>query len=380
MTAVLLRRAAELLLTLLVVSVLVFLLTSLAPGDPAEEILRRGGIQPSARSVAVLRAELGLDQPLFTQYLRWLLAVLRGDFGHSYTDRSPVAAEILSRVPATLRLAGAAALISVTLAALVSVRAAFRPRAPGSRAVALVTVAMTGVPPYIVGILLISIVAVGLRALPTGGDGSPGAVVLPALTLGLAGAATLLRLLRADLAQSLRLPFIKLAAAKGLRLRFAATVALALPGLTLALALAGVLRPGYATVLAALVPLGWMNCGLVARTATRRVASADYVLAVRAIGASPLYLLRRTIAPHIAGPVLTVAAADFARTLIAVTSLSFLGIGLPPPDTDWGGMVSDATPLLVTAPRLAVVPALALAVTGLAVALVVDTRRKLSHA
>ncbi|MFG1688764.1 ABC transporter permease [Nonomuraea sp. NPDC049269] len=163
-------------------------------------------------------------------------------------------------------------------------------------------------------------------------------------------------------------------------LRFAATMALALPGLTLALTLAGVLRPGYVTVLVALVPLGWVNCSLVARTATRRVASADYVLAVRAIGASPLYLLRRTIAPHIAGPVLTVATADFARTLIAVTSLSFLGIGLPPPDTDWGGMVSEATPLLVAAPRLAVVPALALAVTGLAVALMVDTRREPSSA
>ncbi|MFG1710894.1 ABC transporter permease [Nonomuraea sp. M3C6] len=159
-------------------------------------------------------------------------------------------------------------------------------------------------------------------------------------------------------------------------LRFAATVALALPGLTLALALAGALPPGYVTVLAALVPLGWVNCGLVAHTATRRVASSDYVLAVRAIGASPLYLLRRTIGPHIAGPILTVATADFARTLIAVTSLSFLGIGLPPPDTDWGGMVSEATPLLVAAPRLAIVPALALAITGLAVALVVDARQE----
>ncbi|MBB6349967.1 peptide/nickel transport system permease protein [Nonomuraea muscovyensis] len=158
-------------------------------------------------------------------------------------------------------------------------------------------------------------------------------------------------------------------------LRFAGTVALGLPGLTLALALAGVLTPGYATVLAALVPLGWVNCGLVARTATRRVASTDHVLAVRAIGASRLYLLRRTVGPHIAGPVLTVATADFARALIAVTSLSFLGVGLPPPDTDWGGMVSEATPLLVAAPRLAVVPALALAVTGLAAALMVDARR-----
>ncbi|MEV0384778.1 ABC transporter permease [Nonomuraea sp. NPDC050643] len=158
-------------------------------------------------------------------------------------------------------------------------------------------------------------------------------------------------------------------------LRFAATVALALPGLTLALALAGVLRPGYVTVLAALVPLGWVNCALVARTATRRVAGSDHVLAVRAIGASRLYLLRRTIGPHIAGAVLTVATADFARALVTVTSLSFLGVGLPPPDTDWGGMVSEATPLLVAEPRLAVVPALALAATGLAVALVVDARR-----
>ncbi|MDX3100174.1 ABC transporter permease [Nonomuraea angiospora] len=224
MTATVLRRAAELLLVLLGLSVLVFLLTSLAPGDPAEEILRRGGIQPTARSVAALRAELGLDQPLFTQYLRWLLALLRGDFGHSYTDRSPVAAEILSRVPATLRLAGAAAAVAVVLAVLASVRAAFRPGALDSRAIALVTVAIAGVPPYIVGILLISVVAVGLRALPTGGADGPGAVVLPALTLGLAGAATLLRLLRADLARALRLPFVRLAAAKGLRPRRAIMV------------------------------------------------------------------------------------------------------------------------------------------------------------
>ncbi|MFB4262412.1 ABC transporter permease [Nonomuraea sp. GTA35] len=164
----------------------------------------------------------------------------------------------------------------------------------------------------------------------------------------------------------------------GRLLRFAATVALALPGLTLALALAGVLRPGYVTVLAALVPLGWVSCGLVAHTATRRVAGADHVLAVRAIGASPLYLLRRTIGPHLAGPVLTVATADFARTLIAVTSLGFLGVGLPP-GADWGGMVSEATALLVTAPRLAVVPALALAVTGLAAALVADHRQGLER-
>ncbi|MDP4503381.1 ABC transporter permease [Nonomuraea turcica] len=158
-------------------------------------------------------------------------------------------------------------------------------------------------------------------------------------------------------------------------LRHAATVALALPGLTLALALAGVLPPGPGTMVAALVPFGWVNCGLIAHTATRRVATSDFVLAARALGASPSYLLRRTIGPHIAGPVLTVATADLARTLIAATSLSFLGLGLPPPVTDWGGMVTDAVPLLIAAPRLAIAPALALALTGVAITLVVDARR-----
>ncbi|MGW3350780.1 ABC transporter permease [Nonomuraea rubra] len=219
MTAVLLRRAAELLLVLLALSVLVFLLTSLAPGDPAEEILRRGGVQPAPAAVAALRAELGLDQPLFSRYVRWLAGVVRGDLGRSYVDRSPVAAELAARVPATLRLAVAAAAVAVGLALLAALRGAFRPRALDSRALALATVAIGGVPPYIVGILLISVVAVGLRLLPTSGDGGPGAVVLPALTLGLAGAATLLRLLRGDLAHALRLPFVRLAAVKGLRRR-----------------------------------------------------------------------------------------------------------------------------------------------------------------
>jgi peptide/nickel transport system permease protein len=155
-------------------------------------------------------------------------------------------------------------------------------------------------------------------------------------------------------------------------LRLAATGALALPGLTLALALAGVLPPGFTTLLIALVPLGWVSCGLVVRTAVMRTAASDHVLAARAMGASSVHLLRRTIVPHVLGPVLTVATGDLAKTLVAATSLSFLGIGLPPPDVDWGGMVNEATALLVVTPRLAVVPAVALALTSLGVTLVAD--------
>jgi peptide/nickel transport system permease protein len=158
-------------------------------------------------------------------------------------------------------------------------------------------------------------------------------------------------------------------------LRQASTVALALPGLTLALALSGVLPPGHTTLFIALVPLGWVSCAAVVRTVVRRTAMTDYVLASRTMGASTPQLLRYDIAPHVLGPACTVAAGDFARSLTAATSLSFLGIGLPPPHTDWGGMINEATPLLLASPRLAIVPSVAVALAGLSIMLVTDALR-----
>jgi ABC-type dipeptide/oligopeptide/nickel transport system permease component len=244
----LLARAATTLAVLLPVSVLTFLLAALAPGDPAEELLRRGGIQPTPADVAVIRARLGLDEPLPVRYLRWLGDVLRGDFGRSWADGSPVAAEIFARIPATLWLATVSSAVAIGLAALVAVRRVLRPHALGGRIALGLIVAVGAVPPYVVGVLLISVAAVGLGALPTGGAESPAAVVLPALTLGLTGAATLLRLLRADLASAMREPFVVLAKAKGMRtsravavhaLRAAAPATIAAAGVVVAELLAG---------------------------------------------------------------------------------------------------------------------------------------------
>jgi peptide/nickel transport system permease protein len=151
---------------------------------------------------------------------------------------------------------------------------------------------------------------------------------------------------------------------------------LALPGLTLALALSGVLPPGPTTLFIALVPLGWVSCASVVRTVVRRIAVTDYVLASRTMGASTLQLLRHDIAPHVLGPACTVAAADFARSLTAATSLSFLGIGLSPPHVDWGGMINEATSLLLTAPRLAITPTIAIVLTSLGVVLITDALRE----
>ncbi|MFG2074628.1 ABC transporter permease [Nonomuraea maritima] len=271
MTTVLLRRGAELLFALLALSLLVFLLTALAPGDPAEELLRRGGVQPSAESVAALRAELGLDRPLFARYLGWLGDVLRGDLGRSYADRSPVAAEIARRLPATLHLAGAAALVAAGLAVLVPLATVLRPRSRLARAVALAAVTVSGVPPYVVGILLISLVAVALRALPTGGADGPGAAVLPGVTLGLAGAATLLRLLRADLGHAVRTPFVRLATAKGLRRRRVVVVHALRVAAPNAVTAAGVMLAELVTGAVVVETLfSWPGVGQLAVTAIRQ--------------------------------------------------------------------------------------------------------------
>ncbi|MBC6458920.1 ABC transporter permease [Actinomadura sp. HBU206391] len=159
-------------------------------------------------------------------------------------------------------------------------------------------------------------------------------------------------------------------------LRQISIIALALPGLTLALVLSGELPSGHTTLFIALVPLGWVSCASVVRTVVRQTAITGYVLASRTMGASTLQLLRHDIAPHALGPACTVATADFARALIAATSLSFLGIGLPPPHIDWGGMINEATPHLIASPRLAIAPSIAIALTSLSIMLITDALRE----
>ncbi|GAA2086762.1 ABC transporter permease [Actinomadura alba] len=256
---------------LLVVSVLTFSLTSLAPGDPAEELLRRGGIQPTQASVAALRAELGLDRPAAVQYLGWLHGVLRGDFGRSYADGTPVAAQILSRVPATLRLAGAGFLIAVALAVPMAVRAQIRPHTALGRITRALTSAIAAVPPYVVGILLVSVLAVELRILPTGGDATADGVILPGLTLGVATAAPLMRLLRSELAAVDGSPFMALARAKGLTVRRAIVLhalPAAAPGAISAAGVALIELVGGAVVVETL--FNWPGVGQLAVTAVRQ--------------------------------------------------------------------------------------------------------------
>ena len=201
----------------LLISMLAFSLGSLAPGDPAQIILqRRTGDPPSDVDVQQLRREMGLDRPPVVRYGRWLSSAIQGDFGSSYRTGLPVVTELHTRFPATLALALTALAAGLAIAiplAVLSVAARDQVADHGARLAALAGVSM---PSYLVGYGLMLLLAVTLGWLPVSGGGDVRHLVLPALTLGLAGAAGITRMLRANLLDELGSDYARTAHAKGL--------------------------------------------------------------------------------------------------------------------------------------------------------------------
>jgi peptide/nickel transport system permease protein len=206
----------RLLAVLLVVSVGTFALFALAPGDPAEVILRERSEAPDPEQVAALRHELGLDDPLPVRYVRWLAGACHGDLGRSWRTGAPALAEVGRRVPATLQLAGCSFLLVVVLSVAGGTLAAlYRARTP-DHALRIASVLTISIPSYWLGLLLISSLAVRIGWLPVMGRGGPAHLVLPTLTLSAGAAALQGRVLRATLLQVMAADYIRFAQATGL--------------------------------------------------------------------------------------------------------------------------------------------------------------------
>lgn len=214
----LLQRLVHLAWVWLGISLLTFGLSSLAPGDPAEIILqRRTGQAPTEEAVRSLRREMGLDEAFPVRYSRWLSDAVRGDLGTSYRTNEPVLSEIASRLPATLELALAALLLTWIIGLPLGVISAAR-RASivdhGSRILALLGASM---PSYWLAYVLIIPFSITFALLPVAGYGDFAHLVLPAVTLGIGGAAAVARLTRSTLLEELQQDYIRTARAKGLR-------------------------------------------------------------------------------------------------------------------------------------------------------------------
>lgn len=217
--AFMLRRIVAVVPTFLMVTVLIFVMVRLLPGDPAQMILGEGA---TAENVAALRLRLGLDQPVPVQYLRWFGNALRGDFGVSNSG-VPVSVLIGQKLPITLQLTGYAILISIVVAFVAGIVSSMFPERLIDRVITVVSIVGICLPTFFTGILLIYGFSIHLRWLPSSGYVSPDVdlirslrhMVLPAITLGFYSAAVLTRYLRTSMLEVFDLDFVRTGRSKG---------------------------------------------------------------------------------------------------------------------------------------------------------------------
>jgi len=214
------RRLAVLVPTLLVVSVLIFSLQQLLPGDPA---IALAGEEHDPAVVAAIRARYHLDRPLVVQYGIWLGKVLRGDFGESLRNRIPVAELVASKLPVTVELALCSMLIALLIGLPAGIVSAARKGTPIDVAANLVALSGLSVPHFWLGIMLILLFAVRLGWLPASGYVTPWenlprnllTILLPSFVLGTGVAGVMMRHTRSAMLQTLNADYVRTARAKG---------------------------------------------------------------------------------------------------------------------------------------------------------------------
>lgn len=224
MATYLFKRTIVLILTLLLVSVVIFSVLMVLPGDPAQIVL---GIQATPEMLQKLRQQMGLDRPVILQYLYYMKGLVRGDLGRSITYEVPVLSLILSRLQVTVPLALLSMLFSVGLSIPLGIYSSLHRNRPGDYGIMIFSQIGLAVPAFWAGILLILLFAVTLQWLPAGGfypwQNAPlkalRSLLLPALSLGLVRAAVLTRMTRSSMLEVMGEDYIRTARSKGLSRR-----------------------------------------------------------------------------------------------------------------------------------------------------------------
>ncbi len=217
----LLRRLILLGGTILISSLIIFLICRLLPGDVARVLLGR---EAGEAALAALRAELGLDRPLPIQYLDWLIGFVSGDWGIAYSTRQPIRPMVLERLANSLLLAGATLMLSLPLGIALGVWAGWRAGKLDDTLISVSTLAVTGLPEFVTGLLLIDLFAFRLRWLPANSSIRPDTpffailpqLLLPAITATLVLLAYIARLTRAGVISELEQEYTRTALLKGL--------------------------------------------------------------------------------------------------------------------------------------------------------------------
>lgn len=213
MIAFLVRRLLQSVLVVFGVTCVVFFLIRLVPGDPAALLVPPGASQSQ---IAVIRSELGIDRPLFVQFVQLLSGLLQGDLGESFRQGRPVLDLVLEALPATLALAATSMLLAVAVAVPLGTAAAYWSGSLLDRSVLMVSLAAQSAPNFWLGVLLALVFAINLGWVPATGAGSITSIILPSVSLAVALVAVLIRTVRQSMSEVLSMEYIRAARAKGL--------------------------------------------------------------------------------------------------------------------------------------------------------------------
>ena len=218
------KRTSLILITLLVVSLAIFTITEILPGDVAQMILKQDA---TPERLALVREELDLNRPAHERYLGWIGGVVRGDWGVSYAVNRPISEILPRRIRHSLTLAGFALLFGIPLAVAAGIWAGVRPNQLGDRILSVTSLAGISLPEFVTGVLLILVFSSTLHLLPSSSVMLPGEspftrpeiLVLPALTLTVVLFAYIMRMTRANVIEVMRSPYVRTAILKGLPMR-----------------------------------------------------------------------------------------------------------------------------------------------------------------
>ncbi|BAH42536.1 MULTISPECIES: nickel ABC transporter permease [Bacillales] len=208
------RRLLQMIPVLLGVVLVVFLIMQMVPGDPAVLLAGEGA---SAETIAKMRTQLGLDQPIMVQYAQYVVNVFQGDLGTSLRSNLPVWDEIMARLPATIELAVASIFVTVVLGMIAGIISATKQYSAADITIMVIALLGVSLPSFWLGLSLIYTFSVKLQLFPVAGWGTWKHMVLPAITLGTAGAAIVARMTRSSMLDVVRQDYIRTAKAKGLR-------------------------------------------------------------------------------------------------------------------------------------------------------------------
>jgi peptide/nickel transport system permease protein len=208
------RRLLQMIPVLLGVVLVVFLIMQMVPGDPAVLLAGEGA---SEETIAKMRTQLGLDQPIMVQYVQYVANVFQGDLGTSLRSNLPVWDEIMARLPATIELAVASIFVTVVLGMIAGIISATKQYSAADITIMVIALLGVSLPSFWLGLSLIYTFSVKLQLFPVAGWGTWKHMILPAITLGTAGAAIVARMTRSSMLDVVRQDYIRTAKAKGLR-------------------------------------------------------------------------------------------------------------------------------------------------------------------